>query len=191
MKILVLNGSPRRGGVVDTILERVLEAAGKKGCTGEKLNVCDLKLRPCTGCMACRTDGVCRLSRDDAHEAAEKIAEADLLVVGTPTYWGNMSGQLKLLFDRTVPVFMGESSRGIPQGRQRGKRALIVAACTTPWPFNRLMRQSRGAVGAVREVLGTAGYRIRTLQIGGTKRISSLPERCALRAERTIRHMIK
>lgn len=191
MKLLLLNGSPRRGGVIDTLLERIQQCASEAGWECEKLNVCELKFRSCTGCMQCRTRGVCSLPRDDAHEAAEKITAADLLVVGTPTYWGNMSGQLKSLFDRTVPVFIGDGPRGIPQGRQRGKRAAIVAACTTPWPFNRLMRQSRGAVAAVRGVLDMAGYRIRTIQIGGTKGMKVVPERYLHRAERMVRHMIK
>ncbi len=43
----------------------------------------------------------------------------------------------------------------------KGKRALVIAACTTPWPFNILARQSRGAVRSVREILGTGGMKVR------------------------------
>ena len=43
-----------------------------------------------------------------------RYKDADGLIVGTPTHWGNMSAQLKLLFDRNVPVFMGEKPNGFP-----------------------------------------------------------------------------
>jgi multimeric flavodoxin WrbA len=46
------------------------------------------------------------------------------IVVGTPAPWGNMSTQLKCLFDRNVPVFMGEKANGIPLPRQKGKEAM-------------------------------------------------------------------
>ncbi len=122
------------------------------------VDVPTLNMKFCTGCMACRGKGTCILPEDDAHLLAARIREADALVVGTPTCWGNMSGPLKVLFDRTVPVFMGESLRGIPIPRQKGKRALIITACTTPWPFNIIFPQSRGAIRAIKEVLRTAGY---------------------------------
>ena len=151
----------------------------------EWLNVCDLKMGFCTGCMVCRDKGECVLPQDDAHAIAGKIRAADALVVGTPTYWGNMSAPLKLLFDRTVPVFMGESTRGMPLPRQKGKRAMVVTACTTPWPFNFLLPESRGALRAVREVLHYGGYRILgTLTKPGTKKSSGVQPSLAARARR-------
>jgi hypothetical protein len=82
------------------------------------------------------------------------------LIVGTPTHWGNMSAQLKVLFDRIVPALMGERSNGIPIPRHKGKPAVIVTACTTPWPFNFLFDQSSGAICAVKAVLDYGGYKI-------------------------------
>jgi hypothetical protein len=160
MKILVLNGSPRKKGTIVKLLKAVAEGAKEKGSEIEWVDVYDLHVKPCTACMKCRPDGPCRLSEDDAHEVGRKISEAEGLVVGTPTHWGNMSAPLKCLFDRTVPVFMGEKANGMPLPRQKGKGAVIVTACTTPWPFDRILPESRGAVRAVREVLGYGGYKI-------------------------------
>jgi len=65
---------------------------------------------------------------------------------------------------------MGESPKGMPQPRQKGKRAVIVTACTTPWPFNFILPESRGAIRAVREVLHYGGYRVvGTITKPGTK----------------------
>ncbi|MBW1702396.1 MAG: flavodoxin family protein, partial [Deltaproteobacteria bacterium] len=97
---------------------------------------------------------------DDAHIIGKKIKEADGLIIGTPTHWGNMSAQLKLLFDRNVPVFMGEKPNGMPMPKQKGKPAAIITACTTPWPFNFIAAESRGAVRAVKKVLHYGGYKV-------------------------------
>jgi len=133
--------------------------------------VCRLDMKFCTACMTCRDKGTCVLPEDDAHRAGKKIQEADALVIGTPTHWGNMCAPLKLLFDRNVPVFMGESPRGMPEPRQKGKRAVIVTACTTPWPFNFILPESRGAIRAVKEVLHYGGYKlVGTISRPGTKK---------------------
>ena len=174
MKTLVINGSPRGAGKIAQMMAMAGEIAGDDT---EVLDVYRLDIKPCVGCMACRTTGVCSLKPDDAHRAAEMIRGAELIVVGTPTYWGNMSGGLKNLFDRLVPAFMAETKSGIPRACLKGKRGIIVAACTTPFPFNRLFGQSAGAVKAVKEILRTGGLRVSSVQIGGTKGMKEIPQR--------------
>ncbi|TCO74932.1 flavodoxin family protein [Marinisporobacter balticus] len=158
-KILVLNGSPRRDGIVYTLLKEIIKCAEENNEI-EWIDIYNLQMEPCIGCMKCRTDDTCVLPKDDAHIVGEKIKKADVLIVGTPTYWGNMSAQLKVLFERNVPVFMGEKASGIPLAKQKGKRAVIVVSCTTPWPFNFIAAESRGAVSAVKEVLHYGGYKV-------------------------------
>lgn len=167
VKIVILNGSPRKNGKIASLMKYARQLAGPEG---ELIQVYEQHIYPCTGCMRCRETGKCCLPEDDGQRLSEKIGSADVLIVGTPTHWGNMSAGLKNMFDRMVPVFMGESKSGIPKPRQKGKRAIIVATCSTPWPFNILFRQSRGAVRAVEEILKTAGYRTRRIEIGGTKK---------------------
>lgn len=161
------------------------------GPDAELVHIGDCRIAPCTACMQCRETGECSLPHDDGHDLADKIRNADLLVIGSPTHWGGMSAPLKNLFDRNVPVFMGESARGIPVARQKGKRALIVAACTTPYPFNIWMKQSRGTVRALREILRTGGYRIESIEIGGTKRFGTLPLRYPERLKSKLRKILR
>lgn len=170
MKIIVLNGSPRRNGTVASLLNSVAEPLSTEHEI-EWIDVGNLKIKYCTTCMVCREKEICILPEDDAHIVGKKIQDADGLVIGTPTHWGNMCAPLKLLFDRNVPVFMGESPKGIPIPRQKEKRAVIVTACTTPWPFNFILPESRGAIRAVREVLHYGGYKIvGTISKPGTKK---------------------
>jgi multimeric flavodoxin WrbA len=184
MKIVILNGSPRKNGTVATLLKAVAAPLSTRHET-EWIDVCKLDMTFCTACMACRDKGTCVLPEDDAHRVGQKIQEADALIIGTPTHWGNMCAPLKLLFDRNVPVFMGESPKGMPEPRQKGKRAVILTACTTPWPFNVILPESRGAIRAVKEVLHYGGYKlVGTLTKPGTKKSKEISSSLMEKAER-------
>lgn len=174
MRILVLNASPREKGTVYTELVEITRGVGGNHEV-EWVDVCGLEMKHCTGCMVCREKDVCILPRDDAHRVGERIAKADALVVGTPVHWGNMSAPLKQLFDRNVPVFIGEGPKGRPVPRQKGKSAVLATACTAPWPFNVILPESRGVLRAVRQVLGSGGYRILGAVVQPGTRAHSVP----------------
>lgn len=170
MLLLVVNGSPRRGGHVDAMLAAMGQEAARQGWQVAELRVSELRVAPCRGCMKCRLRGECVLPADDANRAASLLGRADALIVGAPCYWANIPGQLKVLFDRMVYAFMAEGKGVLPKPLHRGKHAIVVTACTTPWPFNRLFGQSRGTVRALRTILRAGGFRIvGTVQKGGTK----------------------
>lgn len=169
MNIIALNGSPQKNGTVATMLRLVTSHISPEHDV-KWIDVYDLKMKPCQGCMKCRSDKKCCLPQDDAEMAGETIAEADVLLVGTPTHWGNMSAQLKLLFDRNVFRFMDKNEKGMPVPLQKGKKTVIVTACNAPYPFNFISAESRGAIRAVKHVLKTAGYKIdKTISQPGTK----------------------
>ena len=183
MNILVLNASPRRNGTISQAASRFMEGVAESvaGDFSEDtridvVNVADLKFSPCRGCMQCRKCGRCCLPQDDAHRIAEKIEACDVLVVAAPVYWGNIPGTLKALFDRMVYAMMAESRLGIPKPLHKGKDAYIITGCTTPFPFNVIFGQSAGLYRALKEILGTAGFKIRgKLAIPGTKGLKGLP----------------
>lgn len=177
MKILILNGSPRSKGIISRMLGIMAEEARQRGAEVEEIHVSKLQVRPCTGCMACRSRHACVLPEDDAQRTLQKIQWAEVLIVGSPCYWGNMNGHLKVVWDRMVYGMMGESPKGIPQALHKGKKAIIVSACSTPWPFNIWFNQTRGTVRALREILKWSGFSIKgTIQKGGTKQHPDLTE---------------
>lgn len=170
MSILIINGSPRKNGATAKILIAISDRISEDKKV-ELIHINDLNIKPCIGCMKCRPDKECVLPEDGAHLMRKKINEADALVVGTSTYWGNMSGQLKILFDRNVPLFE-YIGKGIPKPKQKGKKAVIVVTSAAPWPFNLLGSQSAGAVRAVKVVLRSAGYKIiGTINMPNTKKL--------------------
>jgi len=158
MSILILNGSPKKSGYTSRTIKIIADNIDKDKDV-EWIDVYGLNIKPCIGCMKCRPDGVCVLPADDGHRVGKKISAARALVVGTPTYWGNMSGPLKVLFDRNVPVFE-YIGKGFPIPRQKGKKAIIVTAAASPWPYSLLGSQAGGTIRALRTVLQSGGYRI-------------------------------
>lgn len=158
-RVVVLNGSPRPQGKVSTMLRTVMEALPEKALT-EYVAVPELSFRPCTGCMRCRTLHRCVLPEDDAHRVADLLRQADALLIGSPCYWGNMSGSLKSLFDRTVYAMMDEGPNGLPKPLHKGKKAVLVASCNTAYPFSVWFSQISGTFRALREFLRWSGYRV-------------------------------
>lgn len=185
--ILFLNGSPRKKGVTTSLLKIIADEARSAGSEVEWVDVCNLSIRPCIGCLKCRPDKKCILPEDDAHRTGELIERCSGLVVGTPTYWGNMSGQLKLLFDRIVPVLEHYElyTWRFPQPKHKGKPAAIVTASLSPFPFNYLPSQGSGALRAVKIVLNAAGFDIRAqINVPMTRDPASIGERWLAKARR-------
>lgn len=190
MKILILNGSPRCQGLISRMLDIMAEEARIRGAEVEAISIHKLQVRPCTGGMACRSRQACVLPEDDAQRTLQKIQWADVLIVGSPCYWGNMNGHLKVVFDRIVYGMMGESPKGIPQALHKGKKAVIVSTCSTPWPFNIWFNQTRGVVKALREILKWSGFSIKgVIQKGGTKLHPELTESDKKKCRKIIRNL--
>ena len=168
MKLLIINGSPRKKGLISQMLRIFHEQAIATGIEVTEVYANDLQIKPCMGCMACRSKRHCVLPEDDAQRVLALIQQADAIVIGAPCYWGNIPGQLKLLFDRIVYGMMRDTPR-FPEPLMQGKKAVFISTCTTPFPFNILMNQSRGAIRALREIGRFSGWKIvATIERGGT-----------------------
>ena len=192
MKVLVLNGSPRKNGKVSQILGAMEKRLKADGHETEFVEVNGLDFKCCIGCMKCREKGDCILPKDDAHRIGASLKACDAIVVGSPVYWGNISGKLKSLFDRQVALMMGASKMGIPIPLLKGKKALIVNACTTPFPLNILAGQSTKAYAAVKEILYYSGVKIKgKIMLAGTKNMQALPEKIISRAEKLAKKLEK
>lgn len=189
MKILLLNGSPRKTGNVSTLLDVIGDEAELQGHEVIDIKVSNLKFSPCIGCMKCRTLRECCLPDDDAHRVGRMLGEIDALVVGAPCYWGNLPGHTKMLFDRLVYALMEDNDGlGFPHPLHKGKRAIVVATSTAVYPFNRLLGYTSGVVSALKKILHTAGFKVvATVQCGGTKNREEL----SLRELKRYRKLVK
>lgn len=158
-KLLILNASPREKGNISQMAEELSVKYEKLGFKVETVAVSKLQFHACTACMKCRSENKC-IFNDDAAAVGEKIAEADIIAVAAPVWWGNIPGHLKSLFDRNVYRFMGEGKSGIPKPKLKGKKGIILTSCTTPFPFSHLCGQIPGVYKAVKEIFKTSGIKI-------------------------------
>lgn len=103
-KILVLSGSPRKGGNSDILCDQFIKGAKESGNLVEKIYVNKQNIGCCQGCYACQTTDKCFM-KDDMDYILDKMIETDVIVMATPVYFYTMNGQMKTLIDRTLPKY--------------------------------------------------------------------------------------
>ena len=100
MKILGIHGSPHTTRSTTRKLVRfILEGTAETGSETEMIDLCDMRITPCTACDACSLNGVC-VNDDDVPSIIERMKEADGIVFASPVYIDNVTGQMKIFFDR-------------------------------------------------------------------------------------------
>lgn len=100
-KVLILSGSPRKGGNSDLLCDEFMRGAKEAGNEVEKIRVPEKKIGYCSACYACRGTGVCA-KKDDMAEILQKMIDADVIVLSSPVYFYSIDAQLKAVIDRTV-----------------------------------------------------------------------------------------
>lgn len=102
MKVIAFNGSARKDGNTSILIGYVLEELQKEGISTEVINLAEKKIRGCTACHQCfhRKDRQCSIKKDDLNQCIEKILEADGIILGSPTYFTDVSTEIKALIDR-------------------------------------------------------------------------------------------
>jgi len=109
MKVVAFNGSPRQGGNTATLLGAVLGELHSQGIETELVHL----KGPLSGCIACfqcfeKKDGRCAQKRDMINECIEKMSGADGIILGSPTYFADLTPELKALIDRAG--FVGKAN---------------------------------------------------------------------------------
>lgn len=125
MKVIAYNGSPRKNGNTSILIQTVFKQLNKEGIETEEINIGLKNYRGCIGCMKCAElkNGKCVINTDDLNNQIEKIKEADGLILGSPIYCANVSGQMKTFIDR---VSMVSAVNGDLFARKPGAAVLAV-----------------------------------------------------------------
>ena len=97
MKIVIINGSARKGNTLTAINAFIKGASGKNEI--EVIQPDKLDISPCKGCGVCQCNKCC-VDQDDTNTTIDKIVAADMILFTTPVYWWGMSAQLKLVIDK-------------------------------------------------------------------------------------------
>jgi len=105
-KVILINGSPRKNWNTHKMLMEAERGAKEAGAAAEIIHLFDLKYKDCISCFACKlkgnkTEGVCAV-KDDLKPVLERIAEADGIIIGSPVYYGNLTGQALSFINRLL-----------------------------------------------------------------------------------------
>ena len=103
MNIIAICGSPRKGNT-EFVLKRILTKAEELGSSVELVLLREKRIEFCNGCLSCDSTGKCNI-RDDMQIIYPKLEEADLIILGSPNYFSNMSGMMKSFVDRLNPFY--------------------------------------------------------------------------------------
>lgn len=184
-KVLGILGSPRHSGKLATLLKTILNQAEAKGHQVRQINLYDLNIEFCRGCMVCRSKGYCVLD-DELDNLAKEIVSSDIVVLAAPTYWANVPAIVKNLFDRMVGYIMTDVKDGLPKPLlSKRQRYILLTACTSPFPFNIIFKQSTGALRAMNQFFRISGMtKLGTITLSNTLKKFDIPENILSKAEK-------
>ncbi len=102
MKAIAINGSPRPGGNTEILLRKVLEPLETAGWSTEYRQIGGKLVRGCLACMKCieKRNGRCIIEDDVVNDYLELMYAADAIILGSPTYFADVTAELKALIDR-------------------------------------------------------------------------------------------
>ncbi|MFK4765369.1 flavodoxin family protein [Desulfobaculum sp. SPO524] len=103
MYVVAINGSPRKGGNTENLLRTALEPLEKAGWETEFVQLGGKKIRGCMACGKCweKQDGHCVVDNDAFNDVMDKMVKADAIIIGSPTYFSDVSAETKALLDRS------------------------------------------------------------------------------------------
>lgn len=124
MKVVAVSGSARKGGNTAVLLAEVLEPLKEAGHECHLIELAGKDVRGCTACGRCRelNDGQCHGRKDFGNEVIAELFSADAIVLGSPTYFADVSAEIKALIDRA-----GYVARSQPDLLARKPGAAVVA----------------------------------------------------------------
>ena len=111
MKAIAICGSPKKKGNTETLLVRCLERLSKEGFDTELICLRGKTIKSCIACGVCgkKKDKSCAVKNDDFHDVFSSMLEADMMIVGSPVYFGSAAPQLMALLDRAGYVSRGNN----------------------------------------------------------------------------------
>ncbi|MEY8353896.1 flavodoxin family protein [Lachnospiraceae bacterium 54-53] len=106
MRVLAVNGSPRKNGNTAVLLENALRGAGENNAETGLVNLYELNFKGCISCFACKRkgsscNGICAV-RDGLRSVLENALSSDVILLGSPVYFGNVTGMMRSFLERLL-----------------------------------------------------------------------------------------
>lgn len=122
MKVVGVVGSARVGGNTELLLQEALSVCSEAGIETRLIRLSDKRIQDCRGCQHCKKTGEC-VQRDDVAAIFEELVQADAFILGSPVYFGSVSGRMKCLINR-IGYLAG--AKGRPFTRKVGGGVVVA-----------------------------------------------------------------
>lgn len=133
MKIVCLLGSPRPKGNTAFLAERFCETARQAGSEVVTFSLNKLNYKGCQGCMTCKTKLDRCVLKDDLEQVLDAVRDADILVMATPVYYGEVTSQMKGFIDRTFSYLKPDyTTNPEPSRLKSGKKLVFILSQAQP-----------------------------------------------------------
>jgi multimeric flavodoxin WrbA len=111
VKVLAIIGSARKKNTFSLVEAAIAPIKERRDVTIELIQLSNFDIKPCNGCDYCRDTGECKI-QDDMQRIYPKLKDADVLIIGSPTYFWNVSGLIKNFMDRCLPLYYKKALDG-------------------------------------------------------------------------------
>ena len=126
MKVTCIVGSARTDGstafLIDTFIKGITD--NHQNTEIKKYNISTAKIGYCLGCKKCYENGIC-VQNDDTDKIVEDVLSSDFVIIASPSYWGDVPGQLKTFFDRNTPY--GYTNEKRIKTSKKGAKGISIA----------------------------------------------------------------
>lgn len=138
MHAIAICGSPRKEGNTEILIKECLAALKAKGITVELIRLSGKEIKPCTACTTCfrKKDLKCAIKSDDFHPIFKKMLAADIIVVGSPVYFGSATPNLMALLDRAGFI---NRACGSPLSRKIGGPIVVARRAGQNFTYAQLL----------------------------------------------------
>ena len=117
MKALCIIGSPKTNGSTARLVDRVIEGMESQKIKVSRYFLDEMNINYCKGCEKCEVNRKC-VQRDDMDVLIDEIYESDIVLLASPSYWGDVTGQMKTFIDRSLPLCNAKTGETpVPKGK--------------------------------------------------------------------------
>jgi len=135
MKVVAVLGSPRQEANSSKLIQAAVKALPQAGLELQTFELNNMKYQGCQACMACKGKSDICVLRDDLTPLLAATAEADLVILASPIYIGEVTGQMKCFIDRSFSYFLPDyTTNPQPSRLAPGKKLLFILTQGTPDP---------------------------------------------------------
>lgn len=116
MKAICIVGSPNSNGSTSYVSDKIIEGLKVNNIETKKYVLGEMNINYCKGCNSCHETRKC-IQTDDMDKIFADLYDSDIVIIASPSYWGDVTGQLKVFFDRSTPLCDTNGETLVPKGK--------------------------------------------------------------------------